>query len=129
MADDKNKPSPGRSLVGVAQECEKTAADLKSVSDALSSLLKTVTVLQNSASETHSRAENNLKSIQANTEDIAATKGTVSVIELRLLELETPGTPPYAMKHCVTQMEKFANAKDTPAFVTIGHQSRTPVPS
>ena len=81
MADDKNKPSPGRSLVGVAQECEKTAADLKSVSDALSSLLKTVTVLQNSASETHSRAENNLKSIQANTEDIAATKGTVSVLQ------------------------------------------------
>ena len=82
MAEGK-KPSTGQSLAEVAKNCEKTALDLKSVSETLGTLLKTVTVLQNSTAATHARAESNLKSIQANTEEISATKSTVSLLQVR----------------------------------------------
>ena len=71
----------GPSLAGVAQTCAKTAAELKGVGDALSALLKTVTILQNSTSTTHSQAESNLKSIQENAEEIQAIKGRTNLLQ------------------------------------------------
>ena len=71
----------GPSLAGVAQTCAKTAAELKGVGDALSALLKTVTILQNSTSTTHSQAESNLKSIQENAEEIQVIKGRTNLLQ------------------------------------------------
>ena len=100
---NKNKPggNTGPSLAGVAQTCAQTSSDLKGLGAALNELMKTVTSLQESASATHSQAEINLKSIQANAEAIQDIKSTTSFIQERQ-EDQNRG-----LNECLTRIESL----------------------